>query len=409
MTALLATARLITNSLRLDALNVNLPGDVDWPPIEAIGGWPALLTHADAHSLTPLLFATWREADILDQVPRESRERMAKTLRDNALRQANVCAELLEIDSILDAAGVPHIVLKGWPLAERLYADPAHRVIYDHDFLVPADKAEIGHQALLAAGFRRLPAKDEWIEKHLPSVWRNDGYQWNGYLFDPHYPRPVELHLQLWETGWRGLGVRPLPNIWADGQTVVVAGRPMLTLSHENTAIHLSMHFAGHLIEREARLNQLLDLARFVHQVPDLNWDKITGRAAAAGVGRFLFASLFLAHEIFASPLPPAPAWKELEREAPLAFREWLIENGVEDVLTSSCRQRRKGQDYQLTFLAARSIFERLGIIRFAALPPAGQLMVKYNLRHRWLTLLLYPRYLAERLGAYGRALLTKN
>ncbi|MEK7328431.1 MAG: nucleotidyltransferase family protein, partial [Chloroflexota bacterium] len=115
---------------------------------------PALLTHADAHSLTPLLFATWREADILDRVPVESRERMAKALRDNALRQANVRAELLEIDSILTGAGVPHLVLKGWPLAERLYADPSHRVIYDHDFLVSADKAEIGHQALLAAGFR---------------------------------------------------------------------------------------------------------------------------------------------------------------------------------------------------------------------------------------------------------------
>ncbi len=400
MTALLATARLITNALRLDAPSFNLPNDIDWP---------ALLNHADAHSLTPLLFATWREADILDQVPRESRERMAKAFHDNALRQANVCAELLEIDSILDAAGVPRLVLKGWPLAERLYADPAQRVIYDHDFLVPADQAEIGHQALLAAGFRQLPAKDEWIEKHLPSVWRNDGYQWSGYLFDPHYPRPVELHLQLWETGWRGLGVRPLPNIWADGQTVVAAGRPMLTLSHENTVIHLSMHFAGHLIEREARLNQLLDLARFVHQVPDLNWGVINGRAATAGVGRFLFASLFLAHEIFASPLPPPAIWKQLETKAPLAFRKWLIENGVEDVLTSNYRQRSRGQDYQLTFLAARSIFERLGIIRFAALPPAGQLMVKYNLRHRWLTPLLYPRHLAERLGTYGRALLTKN
>ncbi len=400
MTALLTTAQLITNSLRLDAPSFSLPKDVDWP---------ALLDHADAHSLTPLLFATWREADILDQVPQPGRERMAKAFHDNALRQANICAELLEIDSLLTAANVPHLTLKGWPLAERLYVHPAHRVIYDHDFLVPADKAETGHQALLEAGFRRLPVKDEWIEKHLPSVWRNDGYQWNGYLFDPHYPRPVELHRQLWETGWRGLGLRPLPDLWVDGQTALVAGRPMQSLSPENTVIHLSMHFAGHLIEREARMNQLLDLARFVHQTTGLDWDKIEGRAASAGVSRFVYASLLLAHTIFGSPLPPYLTWKQLEGQTPLAFRAWLAENGAEDVLASNYRQRSKGKDYQLTFLAARSIFERLSIIGFAALPPAGQLMAKYNLRNRWLMPLLYPRYLAERLGTYGRALLTKN
>jgi hypothetical protein len=47
--------------------------------------------------------------------------------------------------------------------------------------------------------------------------------------------------------------------------------------------------------------------------------------------------------------------------------------------------------------------------MRFAALPPMGQLMAKYDLRHRWLAPLFYPRHLAERLGAYGRALLWKN
>ncbi len=394
---LLATSQLIVNALRLDTPTPQFEGEVDWEQ---------LVHHADGHSLTPLLYTTWRDAGQLDRLPPAIRDRMAQAYADNALRNLNIRQELVELDQILTEAGVPHLILKGWSLIENLYLDPAQRVLYDHDFLVPADRAELGHRALWAAGFHPLPSKDEWIEKHLPSLWRNDGYRWNGYLFDPFYPRPVELHVRLWEQGWRGLKVRQLPHPWADAPTQVIAGTPMQHLSAENTLIHLSMHFAGHLVEREARLNQLLDLARFAQMSASLDWGHILRSADQAQVGRFVYASLFLAHQIFGAPLPPSAAWQQLAIATPPAFRVWLAEHGPTDVLTTDYRRREKGKDYQLTFLAANSIFERLGIVRFAALPPMGQLAVKYKLRHRWLGPLLYPRYVAQRVGSYGRGLL---
>jgi len=297
-------------------------------------------------------------------------------------------------------------VLKGWPLVERLYADPAQRFMSDQDFLVPAGRALAGHQALRTAGFRPLPAKDEWIEKHLPSLWRNDDYHWDGYLYDPNYPRPVELHVRLWELGWRGLDVRDVPGIWPRAATRDVAGQPMQVLSDEDTLVHLAMHFAGHLVEREARLNQLLDLARFVASTPALDWRTSLALAEAARGSRFVYASLWFAHEVFAAPLPPAEHWRALAGLTPPAFRNWLAADGVADVLTTDYRQRSKGQDYRLTFLAARSAAERLGIARFALLPPMGQLAAKYHLRHAWLGPLLYPRHLAERARDYGRDVL---
>lgn len=395
----LPDAQRLTDSLRLTSPKFNLSGDVDWP---------ALLHHADGHSLTPLLYATWREAGVLPGVPGLARTWLEKAYHANAQRNAYIRAELIDLHQLFEAAGVPHLVLKGWPLVERLYPDPAQRVLYDHDFLVPLAQAEPGHRALRAAGFRPLPTQDAWVEKHLPSLWRNDGYVWDGYLFDPHYPRPVELHVRLWEDRWRGLAVKPLPEVWARAQTRTVAGAPMQTLSDEDTLVHLSMHFAGHLIEREARLNQLLDLARFVHHT-SLDWDRCLALAESANISRFVYASLQLAQAVFDSPLPPAPIWERLIARTPLAFRAWLIRAGPADVLTSDYRQRNKGKDYQLTFLAARSFSEKLGIMRFAALPPVGQLMAKYHVRFRWLGALLYPRHLAERLTVYGRAMLNKS
>jgi hypothetical protein len=338
----------------------------------------------------------------LDDLPPDAQARLQRAYLDNGRRNMYIRAELIDLHYLLEAAGVPHLVLKGWPLVERLYADPAERVLYDHDLLVSGAHALAGHAALRAAGFGDLPARDAWVEKHLPPLWRNDGYRWDGYLFDPLYPRPVELHVQLWETGWRGLAVRPLPDPWPRAQSRLVAGVPMLVLSEADTLVHLAMHFAGHLVEREARLNQLLDLARF-RSAAEVDWGLVTELAAASGISRFVYAALSLAHAIFGAPLPPEPAWGRLAAQTPARFRAWLESEGPADVLTGTYRRRHRGPDYQLTFLAARSWIERLGILRFAALPPLGQLQATYHVRHRWQAALLLPVHLTHRLLAYAR------
>lgn len=389
------TAQFMADTLRLDG-----PPPA-WPDLI---NWEQLLHHADGHSLTPLLYTTWRARGQLDFLPPAIQQSLAQAYADNARRNDFIRRELLEIDQILTAAGVPHLLLKGWSLIENFYPDSASRVLYDHDFLVPEKLAVAGHRALQAAGFRPLPGKDQWIEKHLPALWRNNGYKWNGYLFDPLYPRPVELHVRLWEQGWRGLNVSQLPNPWADAVSQTIAGVLMQRLSEENMLIHLAMHFAGHLVEREARLNQLLDLALLSQKWSvRLDWERVVNRAAQAGVSRFVYASLYLARQVFGAPLPPALIWQQLSAAAPPAFRTWLAEYGLVDVLTADYRRRERGKDYQLTFLAAHSTLEKLGIIRFAALPPLEQLAAKYNLRYRWLAPLYYPRYVAERIREYGK------
>lgn len=394
-------ARLLTDSLRITVASGEIVTSLS---AARVRDWGALLTHADRHSLTPLLASTWRAAGVLDLLPAEARARLLQANADNAARNLNIRQELLEIHSRLTSAGVPHLVLKGWALVERLYADPAERVLYDHDLLVPTGQAQAGHAALRAAGFRPLPAKDEWVEKHLPPLWRNDGYRWGGYLFDPLYPRPVELHVRLWEDGWRGLDVRALPDPWARAVTRSVAGTPLQVLGDADTLIHLAMHFAGHLVEREARLNQLLDLARLV-AAAELDWDQVLALAEAARVERFVFASLWLAHAVFAAPPPPDKAWLRLKTRTPAGFRDWLQTRGVADTLTSDYRRKQASQDYRLTFLAAQSLAEKIGIVRFAALPPLGQLQAKYRVRHRWQAALLYPLHIAERALTYGRGL----
>ncbi len=390
---LLTIAKIITNTLHLYHPTFHLHDNIDWP---------RLVYHADGHSLTPLLYDTWRQAGMLPQIPPDIQTQMAQAYQDNAERNQNIRAELLDIHQILHEAEVPYLLLKGWGLVKQLYADPAHRVLYDHDLLVSKDHAEKGYLALETAGFSPLSAKDEWVEKHLRPLWLNDGYQWDGYLFDPHYPRPVELHVSLWEDGWRGLRVAPLANPWANTRTESIADIPLQLLSLENSVVHLAMHFTGHLIEREARLNQLLDLARFVDKyTAQLDWQQVLAQAEQANISRFVYASLYLATEIFGSSLPPHAIWHTLAKATPSKFKQWLHSHGPTDILIGDYRRGEKGKDYQLTFLAAYSVSERLGIIGFAAFPPLAQLQAIYQVRSRGLAILYYPRFVWERVRLY--------
>lgn len=401
----LTEVRLITDSLRLNATLAEITARVQ---NARVADWAALITHADRHSLTPLVYSVWGAAGALPYLPAVARVYLQQAYADNQQRNANIRTELLDLHELLNQNTVPHLVLKGWPLVERLYADPAERVLYDHDVLVPAERAQAGHAALKAAGFKPLPGKDEWVEKHLPSLWRNEGYGWSGYLFDPLYPRPVELHVRLWESGWRGLAVRPLPEPWRTASTHMVAGVPMQTLSAENTVVHLAMHFAGHLIEREARLNQLLDFARLLARTT-FDWEFVMHQAEAANVSRFVYASVWLAHAVYAAPLPSPNIWQKLTAHTPRPFQTWLAAHGVTDVLLSDYQRRAKGKDYELTFLAARSIREKLGILRFAAVPPLGQLQAKYRVPHKWQAALFLPIHFWERGLSYGRGWLNRS
>src|SRR5260221_5416946 len=115
-TELFSTARLLVSPLRLDATPESAraalvgAGRVDWA---------ALLRHADAHTIAPLLFDAWRQAGVLDLLPDEPRQRLAKAYADNQVRNGRIRSELLDVHQLLSAAQAPHLVLKGWPLVER--------------------------------------------------------------------------------------------------------------------------------------------------------------------------------------------------------------------------------------------------------------------------------------------------
>jgi len=107
--------------------------------------------------------------------------------------------QLDAVGSVLDAAGIPWMPIKGMDLGYRLWPGPEARPTSDLDVLVPAARFAEARASLGEAGWKGLGEGDEY-ESYLQS----EGYNWqagnqSGTL--------LELHFRLWPSA---------PGAWVD-------------------------------------------------------------------------------------------------------------------------------------------------------------------------------------------------
>lgn len=366
--------------------------------------WDDVFYLADGHGITPLLYRIWHTQGILSLIPESARQLLEQAYRDNRTRNEDALRDFRDLCALMENAGVEILVLKGLPLLFQLYPDPAERVLYDFDFLAPDElAARRGYDALGAAGFTPVPTKPgATVQKHLPSLWRANGFVRRGYLFDVAQPRPVEMHLSLWDRHWRGLDVPPLREVWARSERVAVSGMTVRVLSPEDTMIHLCVHLATHLVEREARVGQAIDVARFLAAQGDtLEWDHILEASARAHVSRFVYLALCAVNYLTGAPLPPPTILNPLRTQTPPALRVWVERQGAHDLLALDYRETDLSRAYELTFAATQSWQEKIRVLRFALFPSSDALRAEYGGRSPW----LYARRLLQRGRIYLQSL----
>jgi hypothetical protein len=366
--------------------------------------WDDVLYLADGHGITPLLYQVWQRLDLLALVPPHAQARMAQAYRDNATRNADARREFRELMALMEKTRVETIVMKGLPLLEQLYPDPAERVLTDLDLLARDElHARRGYDALLDTGFTPVPTKSgAVVNKHLPSVWRLNGFVRRGYLFDVAQPRPVEMHLTLWDTPWRGLDIRSIPDLWQRSQLIRVAEVSVRVLSLEDTFVHLCVHLATHLVEREARGGQAIDIARLLaSRGAELNWERIIQASDRAHVTRFVYLALRAVNILTGALLPPQPILNALRARTPARLRAWVDQHGAHDLLALDYRNTDLSSAYRLTFAATQSWQEKARVLRFALFPSMDTLQAEYGGRSPW----LYARHLEGRGRVYLAAL----
>lgn len=204
--------------------------------------------------------------------------------------------------------GLDPVLLKGWPLAERLFDSAGMRHAKDIDLHVSPCELPRAVAVLEALGYAPLPSHQTRVRlaRHRAPALLAETNDIAWMHPDGHV---VELHWRLTHlAGWVALGALSAP---LATHPLDRTGRQIRVLGDRANLIYLSVHGQLHLW---GRLRWLYDIARLTTICAEDELRAALREAEAIGAGRAVKLSVWLAHMVFASKLPagwPAPNWVE--------------------------------------------------------------------------------------------------
>jgi hypothetical protein len=145
--------------------------------------------------------------------------------------------ELLRVHGILEAAGIPHVALKGAHLAYCVYPHPALRPVRDLDILVRPEQARDAQAALIAGGlstierFEKIPQSRKDNEQHLPQLMAGSVM--------------VEVHRRAFHLDHHhrpGQDITDDPAFWQRCVSATAAGVTFMAPSALDQFLHLMVH-----------------------------------------------------------------------------------------------------------------------------------------------------------------------
>jgi hypothetical protein len=239
----------------------------------------------------------------------QPRLRVAATLCHQRARVLDKDFELAK--TVLASRGVEHIPLKTAALTRRYYP-PGTRPAADIDLLI--------HEPDLGAVVDALQAVDYRVQsrswKHLVLARPGNQAVVSTHTEHPANPRPVELHTGLREA-FRGIGLDLTAQAWSEAAPGLERH-----LTPRALFLHLAAHTSVDILERKARLIQLLDLRRVGGQLSRQDWTWLS-EATTRHSARFLYPAAAMAQRLWPEVIPAA--WlAQLEVEVKPELAAWL-------------------------------------------------------------------------------------
>ena len=262
-----------------------------------------LVSDARRHGLSGVLQnLVDREAIVLSPSASLVLKRDALATAAIALRVKRLLFRALDV---LQTANADAVVLKGYPLAARIYPEPLRRMMSDVDLLVAPEHIDQSVSALVSLGLTPHTESDEYYPPE---------YQHHVSLHGP--AGLVELHYRVSS----GLGARwATKDLLANAETIEVDGRTLKVLRPEDELVFLCIHATNHMLQR---LSWVWDLRLFLERYPALNWSEVVRSAAQSGVPEFVFYALEASQRTFGAAVPD----EVLEQLHPGWFRRFVSE-----------------------------------------------------------------------------------
>lgn len=262
--------------------------------------WPHVLRIVARQRVGGLVHNAVRSAG-LDLPPRAT-----AALADEAQRIGRqallLTAETARLQEAFEGAGVPFVVLKGVPLAQRAYGSVGLKHARDVDVLVPPARAEEALGVLERRGYGLV-----YPARRLDAVRRRAVIRFgNEFTVQREGQAPlVEMRWRLTDNPRLVAGLDP----FARTQDVAMPGGGTLrTLADDDLFAYLCVHGASHAW---SRLKWLADVGALIGGCDGAEIERLYRHAEATGGGLCAGQALVLCRRLVDLPLPPALA-KEL-------------------------------------------------------------------------------------------------
>ncbi len=293
----------MTTRRRLDAPETGVGSlvlDILWgrpPELDTLAGlstveWETLTATLQTHRVAPLFRWRVRGTPARDVLPPWVDEVLEMALRKATLRALVMQRELIAVHRLFDAAGIPHVALKGASLSLHAYPHPALRPLRDLDLLVAPDQVIRAFELCREAGYRDAqPSRGDLSAvlragNHLPRIW------------SPTHDVPLELHRYLSDPsaardGYGVLGDHP--GFWSRARPREVGGCSVAMPSDTDMLLHLLVH--GVYMHRFDNGPIFLADLQFLLRQGDVDWPLLWDLARWGGWSRGCALGLELARQ----------------------------------------------------------------------------------------------------------------
>jgi len=287
-------------------------------PPEPGTDWEAVINLAQRHNVSPFLYHILRPHR--DRIPVVAHQTLQTLYYYAVARSLYRERQLREALDVLEAVGVPVVLLKGAAVAYTVYPDPALRTMGDLDLWIPREQLEQARSALQRLGYTLHSKRNRPLALH-------DAYLGETQLLSNDPTRGlIELHWNVFPGEWLRHAAC-IDEATLRERSVPLEGMAARRLASEDMVLNTCLHLVINHQLGVGSIRSMLDLYLIQSRLAP-NWEEIARRAQEWHVTTAVWLVLTLWTDLFGPqdnlPLsvlqPPPLRRKILRRMAPPAM-----------------------------------------------------------------------------------------
>jgi Uncharacterised nucleotidyltransferase/Transglutaminase-like superfamily len=252
--------------------------------------WKYFLSLCGHHRVAPLVYRALSSSGAT--LPSSIIASLKAAATQNAVSAFRYLAETRRLCDLLQQAGAQVRVLKGVPLSQRIYADPAVRDVGDIDLLIEPGTEETADRVLLAAGFHRNDPVARLTPRRRRS-WRRHGKDYT-YRTDDDNDFEIDLHWRLFRNPCMPGNALAEPND-ASSERIQFGETTLAVLPLERSFLYLCVHGA---LDGWSRFKSLVDIAALWNGFTAEQKSALAAQAGEHGILSEMAAALKLAEQL---------------------------------------------------------------------------------------------------------------